>query len=195
MYTVWLAKLTTRYSGSMALFRAFAVFLAITCVLSFWLGMGRPVHAEEICYPVPRPQIENNKVTLRVDHAVNSRFSHMPEAQLEILLAEANRVSMEHFGIELNFNQPETFDISKLFALRPNIADDEVMEWVYDFKRRNGDRDRLVADLLERLQANDAQLAEIFDYALPHLTAMLLGGRTQNLATALTETLLNRLGV
>ncbi len=179
----------------MAIIRPFVVFFALAMALPLWLAAEKPAHGEEIWYPVPRPQIDGDRATLRVAHAVNSRFSHMSEAQLEILLAEANRVSMDHFGIELIFSQPESIDISELFALRPDIADDEVMEWVYDFKRRTGDRDRLVADLLERLQANETQLVEIFDYALPHLTAMPLGDRAQDLAAALTETLLNRLGV
>ena len=98
---------------------------------------------------------------LRVAFAVNPRFSHMSDAQLAILLSEVQRVTKEHFGIEISFGQPEQIGISELFALRPNIADDDVMEWVYDFKGRGGNRDLLVADLLERLQSSGTQLAEI----------------------------------
>ena len=132
---------------------------------------------------------------LRVAHAVNPRFSHMSNAQLAILLAEAQRVAEDHFGIELDFSPPEQIGISELFALRPNVADDDLFEWIYDFKGDSGNRDLLVADLLERLQSNSAQLAEIFAFATPHLRTPPGSVTTQGFAEALTETLLSRLNV
>jgi len=36
----------------------------------------------------------------------------MSDAQLNILLAEARQVTLDHFGIELEFSQPEEINIS-----------------------------------------------------------------------------------
>ncbi|MFP6689687.1 MAG: hypothetical protein VCD31_10270, partial [Alphaproteobacteria bacterium] len=47
--------------------------------------------AEEIYYPVPRPKINGDKALLRVANAVSPSFSHMSDAQLAILLAEARQ--------------------------------------------------------------------------------------------------------
>ena len=103
-----------------------------------------------------RPKIDGDKALLRVAYAVNPSFSHLSDAQLAILLAEARQVTRDHFGIELIFSQPEIIGISDLFALRPTVADDKVLEWVYDFKGDSGNREFLVEDLLERLQTNDS---------------------------------------
>ncbi|PPR23989.1 MAG: hypothetical protein CFH39_00283 [Alphaproteobacteria bacterium MarineAlpha10_Bin2] len=183
----------------MVIFRSFASFARLTILTtvtaSLCLAAVISGRAEEIWYPVPRPKIDGDKALLRVAYAVNPSFSHMSDAQLAILLAEARQVTRDHFGIELTFSQPEIIGISDLFALRPNVADDEVLEWVYDFKGDSGNRDLLVEDLLERLQTNDSQLDEIYAFAAPHLTSAPLSATAEGFAVALTETLLNRLNV
>ena len=118
---------------------------------------------------MPRPQIVENKAALRMAYAVSPSFSSMSDAQLNILLAEARQVTLDHFGIELMFSQPEKISILELFALRPYFADDDVLEWVYDFKGHGGKRGLPVADLLERLQTNDGQIEEIFAFSEPYL--------------------------
>ena len=179
--------------------RSNSVFVRLTMLLamtaSLWLAAAGPGRTEEVWYPVPRPDIDENRATLRVAFAVNPRFSHMSDAQLAILLSEAQRVTKKHFGIEISFGQPEQIGISELFALRPNVADDDLMEWVYDFKGRGGKRDLLVADLLERLQSSGTQLAEIFAFAQPYLQTPADNMTIEGFAEALTETLLSRLNV
>ncbi len=155
----------------------------------------KPGRADEEWYPVPRPQIVGNKAMFRFAHAINPRFSHMSKAQLAIVLAEARQVAEDHFGIEIIFSQPEQISISELFALRPSLADEDLLQWVYDFKGDSGKRHLLVADLLERLRANNAQLAEIYAFAAPHLIAPLATKNAQGFAEALTDTLLRRLRV
>ena len=83
---------------------------------------------------MPRPQIVENKAALRMAYAVSPSFSSMSDAQLNILLAEARQVALDHFGIELEFSQPEEISISQLFALHPNFAEDDVLQWVYYLK-------------------------------------------------------------
>ncbi|MDA0230628.1 MAG: hypothetical protein O3B21_10635 [Proteobacteria bacterium] len=119
----------------------------------------------------------------------------MSDTQLDILLAAARQVTLDHFGIELMFDQPKKISISELFALRPNFADDDVLEWIFDFKGDGGKREQLVADLLERLQINDSQLEEIFAFAAPHLAKAPRSLTAEGFAEALTETLLSRLNV
>ena len=181
----------------MVIFRSLAIFakLAILVAISAspWLVAANASRAEEVWYPVPRPQIVENKAALRVAYAVNPRFSNMSDAQLDILLAKARQVTLDHFGIELKFSQPEKISISELFSLRPNFADDDVLEWVYDFKGSGGKRGLLVADLLERLQTNDGQIEEIFAFAAPHLSTAPRSMSAQGFAEALTETLLTRI--
>jgi hypothetical protein len=135
-----------------------------------WLAASGAARTEDSWYPVPRPKLDGATAPMRVVHAINPRFMHMSDAQIEILLAEAARVTKEHLGIDLVFAARETIDIAELFAMRPTIADKELGKWIYDFKRRRGDRGRLVADLNERLQTNQSQLADIFSYAEPYLT-------------------------
>ena len=103
-------------------------------------------------------------------YAVSPSFSSMSDAQLNILLAEARQVTLDHFGIELEFSQPEEINISQLFALDPNFADDDVLQWVYYFKSDHEKRGQLVANLLERLQINDGQIEKMLAFAAPHLT-------------------------
>lgn len=151
--------------------------------------------ADEVWLPVPRPALAENKVTLRVAHAVNPRFSHMSNDQLAILLQEERRVAKAHFGIDIEFSPPEKIDISELFALRPDVADDEILKWVYDFKKGGGKREQLVADLLARLQLKDAQLEDIYAFARPHLLRPPRLETAEGYAETLTETLLRRLKV
>ncbi len=90
-------------------------------------------------------------MTLRVAHALNPRFSHISDGHITLLLEEARQVVEEHFGIEVSFTAPEQIGITELFALRPDVANDELMEWVYDFKKNGGKPELLVADLLARI--------------------------------------------
>ena len=131
----------------------------------------------------------------RVAYAVNPRFSYFSEGQLSALLEQARMVTRDHFGIELTFSQPGNIDISDLFALRPNVADDDVLKWVYDFKENSGKRKFLVADLLEKLLSNESQLDEIYAFAEPHLTLAPAIATAEDFAEALTKTLLRRLNV
>ena len=157
-----------------------------TTSASLWLATANVSRAEEIWYPVPRPLIIEDKAVLRVAHAVSPRFSNMSDAQLDILLAEARQVTLDHFGIELEFSQPDKISISELFSMRPNFADDDVLEWVYDFKGDRGKRALLVADLLERLRTNDGQIDKIFAFAAPHLTTAPRSMSAEEFAEALT---------
>jgi hypothetical protein len=183
----------------MVIFRPIALFASLailaTTSASLWLATANVSRAEEIWYPVPRPLIIEDKAVLRVAHAVSPRFSNMSDAQLDILLAEARQVTLDHFGIELEFSQPDKISISELFSMRPNFADDDVLEWVYDFKGDRGKRALLVADLLERLRTNDGQIDKIFAFAAPHLTTAPRSMSAEGFAEALTETLLSRLNV
>ena len=74
---------------------------------SLWLAAAGSGRTDEVWLPVPRPDIDENRAMLRVVFAVNPRFSHMSDAQLAILLSEAQRVTKEHFGIEISFGQPK----------------------------------------------------------------------------------------
>ena len=77
----------------MVIFRSFASFARLTILTtvtaSLCLAAVISGRAEEIWYPVPRPKIDGDKALLRVAYAVNPSFSHMSDAQLAILLAEA----------------------------------------------------------------------------------------------------------
>ena len=99
----------------MVIFRSFASFARLTILTtvtaSLCLAAVISGRAEEIWYPVPRPKIDGDKALLRVAYAVNPSFSHMSDAQLAILLAEARQVTRDHFGIELTFSQPEIIGI------------------------------------------------------------------------------------
>jgi hypothetical protein len=134
-------------------------------------------------------------VTLRVVHALNPRFSHMSDGQIAVLLEQARRVVAEHFQIDIKFIQPEQISISALFAHRPAFADADLEEWIYDFKRGGGKRDKLVEDLKGRLQQHGNQSESIFAFARPHLLARPKSETAAGYAEALTSTLLRRLRV
>ncbi|MDP7345089.1 MAG: hypothetical protein QF767_17395, partial [Alphaproteobacteria bacterium] len=119
----------------------------------------------------------------------------MSEAQIAVLLEEARQVAKDHFGIEIIFTTPEQISIAELFALRPDVADGEVMEWVYDFKTNSGKTDLLVADLLARIQNSSAGSEDIYAFARPHLVNPPRSATDHGYAEALTDTLLRRLRV
>ena len=183
----------------MVFFRSIITLPRIACIAAILISLGSATinvaPASEVWLPVPLPNIEHNKVTLRVAHAINPRFSHMTQQQISILLQEARQVSAEHFGIEIDFGTTEQIAIADLFAMRPDIADDELMEWVYDFKTGGGNTDKLVDDLLARLQRSDGQLEDIYAFARPHLINPPRGATAEGYAEALTDTLLRRLRV
>ena len=171
------------------------IVLVAGVVVPLCLAALNNAPAAEEWLPVPRPEIEHNKVTMRVAHALNPRFSHMSEGQITILLEEARQVAKDHFAIDITFTTPEQISIAELFALRPAFADSEVMEWIYDFKNNSGKTDLLVADLLARIQNNGAGSEEIYSFARPHLVNPPRSATDQGYAEALTDTLLRRLRV
>ncbi len=171
------------------------IVLAAAMAVPLCLAALNSAPAAEEWLPVPRPEIEHNKVTMRVAHALNPRFSHMSAEQITILLEEARQVAKDHFAIDITFTTPEQISIAELFALRPEFADDEVMQWVYDFKKNSGKTDLLVDDLLARIQNNSAGSEDIYAFARPHLINPPTSTTDKGYAEALTDTLLRRLRV
>ena len=141
---------------------------------------------------VPLPSIDG-PVTLRVVHAVNPRLPVMSMEQRARLLDEAARISREHFGIEVRFDDRGEIPISDLFARIPDEKLAERRGLIYDFKGGGGDRGRVVASLLETFEQRKSPLEEILGYAEPHLAVALDERSERGLAEALIDTLLTRL--
>ena len=141
---------------------------------------------------VPLPRIDG-PVTLRVVHAVNPRLPVMAPEQRQRLLEEAARISRDHFGLEVRFEERGEIPIAELFARLPADELEKRKGLIYDFKGGGGDRERLVQSLLESFDYYGGPLRPRLDYARPHLAVPLREESERGLAEALVETLLARL--
>ena len=141
---------------------------------------------------VPLPRIDG-PVTLRVIHAVNPRLPVMPFEQRKRLLEETARISKEHFGVELRFDDRGEIPIAELFARIPVDQLEKRRGQIYDFKGGGGERERLVKSLLETFEYQGGPMEARVDYSRPHLAVPLADKTARGLAEALTDTLLTRL--
>ena len=141
--------------------------------------------------PVP---VLGKSVTLSVAVVSNPDLPPISEARVEKILEAAAHEASTTFGTRVVFKSPSRLDIRQFFLrFDTQFADGASRDWIYDFKRGKGDKNRLATALEGTFRDSGSKLDDLHRFAEPHL---LVNAKTRDLhgfAEAVASTHITRL--
>lgn len=141
---------------------------------------------------LPLPELPPAPIEMRVAHVVNPALPRMDSAQLAILLDATRKTAREHFGVDLRFAAAVEIPIDTLFQRIPAEQRRRVAAQIYDFKTGKGDPIRFEKSFAAGLKENGDAVAEVMQFARPHLDEA-IPGTYEALGTALAKLQLRRI--
>ena len=149
---------------------------------------------EAILKSVPLPLLTESPIKLSVIYAINPRLPKMTPKQINALLSEAENVTKRHFNVDIDFEFKGEISLEELTGstLSPQLLSIS-KEMIYDFKGKEGNRDRLIKNMEEELRKKKTSLHKMIDYARPYLIKGPEKNSYAGFSAALVDTMLTRL--
>lgn len=141
---------------------------------------------------VPLPELGDGPITLRVVRAINPRFDALTEAEFEEVLRQTVDLVQFHFGLEVQFERGEDYDVSELMKLNPPAAREDAIGLTYELPDPSRAPMRLagmIARALENGQSSIAEAVEVLGPLIPGAAEM----DVDDLALAIAEVWANGL--
>jgi hypothetical protein len=136
----------------------------------------------------------DSTVQIRVINASNGRLIRMTPGQIRIMLASAQSIVKNNFGVNVEFTGISETKIDQIFALIPPPLLELRKSSIYDFKSGTGDRQRLAQSINTTLTERGTKLEDGLAYVLPFLPdarAKDLRSFSELLSTVMLERLQN----
>lgn len=168
---------------ALALLLVAAVFVGV-----WWLFFKQ---GEALQAVVPQPVL-SQPVRLRIVHIVNPRFIRFNEQQIQRFLATTQRLTREHFGIEVELEWLGQRDMGSLIEQVPEPVWEYKQQFIVDPNDISGAmRESLDSSLIKVLKSYSSSLDELIAFSQDYLIEP-PGRNYKTLANSLTETLLHR---
>jgi hypothetical protein len=136
----------------------------------------------------------DSDIQIRVINANNERLVRMSPEQIRIMLASAQSIVKNNFGVNVEFTDKSETKIEKIFSLIPPPLLERRKSTIYDFKSGTGDRRRLTIGINATLTDRGTKLEDGLAYVrpfFPNAQAKDLMSFSELLSTVMLERLQN----
>lgn len=151
-------------------------------------------NAEPEWAQVNTPELTGEVIRLSVANVINPRFVNLTDEQLKALLEKTAVMVKQHFGLSVEFIEPETLPIDQFFNyLKANVKAARRNDIVNLAQLKPDDHKNMQEGVYELLSNYWSEHEAVADFARPHLLVPYKGDDLRQLAKALVDTLLIRL--
>ena len=169
------------------------VRIAVVFIAGILLSAGAFAQHAKPAGSLTLPRLPAGSVELRVAFVANPRMPGISRQQISTLLEQARTVAREHFGVDVNFTQPDEMSVETFFSRFPPGLRVALNRAVYDFKTGGGDLERLRRSFVSYLRGAADDFDDLYGLAQPYLFGALESRTIEALADGLLRTHLERL--
>lgn len=121
--------------------------------------------------PMPLPQLQT-PVILRVAYAENSRFKSLTDDRIEKILNKTSELVLEHFSVDVKFEQKKKISVQSLFEYLPLVAKNNQSKKIISIADKE-DADKYFKKIRDSIalqfKHGPSSAQSIIDYARPYL--------------------------